>query len=362
MSQSTRQKLRNVILCYGESYQEFGEKIPVQYRELHEQIGKMRKTGIRVITYRHLEKVNFALETPLSPEELKLFVQFQHNCGFILYFNDTRLMHIVVLDPKLIIDATKCIVTSERFAVDTWDKSKWDNMVTTGKMDKSYIIGVWEKSSTELLYRHREYLLGLLERLDIISKPKAYDNGLDVPMSFFYVPCMLRTKARQNEATIEHGDLTLSFKFKDLLPPAVVHKVFASCLGLWPVEANCLFNGWAALGSGPNHIIILQKESCNITVTIRHRHDATKIDVNLVRSIKHFLIQTIQRIVSFYDDTLEKNTGKIYTIEYNKSAVSRGIGLEQDKVRTRCNRGKEGKSYNCRIKRKPIKESKHSKS
>ena len=335
MSQETRKRIQNVIIKYGGSYQEFGEKIPVQYRELHDKIGVMRKEGNRVIPYSLLEDANASLQTPLSPEELQLFLQFQHNCGFLLYFTDARLCREIVLDSKLIIDATKCIVTSDRFAVDTWEKDKWERMVTTGKMDESYILEVWGKSSEEILYQQREYLLQVLQRLDIIAKPKTYNEGVDLPVCFYYVPCMLKAKLREREShitEIKYGDITLSFRFKDLLPPAVVHKVFASCLGLWQVEANCLYDGWAALASGPRLIILLQRESCCISISIRHRQDSKKIDINLVRSMKHFLVQTIRRIVSFYDATLEKDTGKIYKIEYNQSAYSRGIAVDEDKV------------------------------
>ena len=288
----------------------------------------MRKSGQRIVSYKLIEDTNSSLDAPLSPEELKLFLQFQHNCGFLLYFTDARLRHMVVLDSRLIIDATKCIVTSERFALDKWNKEKWDRMVTTGKIDESYILEVWGNSSEDILYKHREYLMQVLQRLDIIAKSKAYDDGVDVPVSFYYVPCMLKTKFRETESLITEvndGDLTVSFKFKDLLPPAVVHKVFASCLALWQVEANCLYDGWAAFASGPRHIILLKRKFGCISVSIRHRQDSTKIDVNLARSIKHFLIQTIQRIVSYYDATLEKDQDKIYSIEYNQSAVSRGI-------------------------------------
>ena len=296
----------------------------------------MRKNGKRIIPYSLLEDANSSLGDPLSPEELQLFLQFQHNCGFLLYFTDARLSHMIVLDPRLIIDATKCIVTSERFAFDTWDKEKWNRMITTGKIDETYILTVWERSSEECLYQQREYLLLVLQRLDIIAKAKAYDGGVDILVSFYYVPCMLKAKLRKTESQITEindDDLTLSFKFKDLLPPAVVHKVFAACLGLWQVEANCLYDGWAALASGPKHIILLQRESCCIAVAIRHRQDSAKIDINLVRSVRHFLIQTIQRIVSFYDATLEKDTGKIYKIEYNQSAITRDVDVDEEKVK-----------------------------
>ena len=333
MSKETREIIQNVIIKYGESYQEFGEKIPTQYRELHEKIGVMRKEGQRVIPYSLLEEANASLQTPLSPEELQLFLQFQHNCGFLLYFNDVNLNDFVVLDPKVVIDATKVIVTSEQFTKDTWDKDKWQEMVSTGKIDEYYIFMVWEKNSKELLFPYREYLLKVLQRLDIIARPKIYDEGIDVAVTFYYVPCMLQAKFQDTTTKVKDEDISMSFNFKDFLPPAVVHKVFAACLGLWPVVANCLYDGWAVLSSGPNHSLHLKRESSSIVVSIQHKQNSAKIDINRVRSIRHFLVQTIQRIVSVYGVILGSNTEKIFTTEYNKSAITRGVA--KDKVTCR---------------------------
>ena len=333
MSWKTRQKLKDVIIQHGEPYPEFGEKVPMQYKQLEEKIGEMRRKGQRIIPYSVLMETNASLEKPLSAQEFELFLQFQHNCGFILHFKDVHLKHMVILDPQLIIDATKSIVTSRRFALEVWDKEIWDTMVTTGKVDESYILKVWEASSDNIFYQYREYLLRLLQRLDIIARPKVYDReGFDAPVRSYYVPCMLEALVTNLEIQSKDSDITIAFVFKDLLPPAVVHKVFASCLSLWSVEANCLYNGWAALGSGRNHLLLLQRESSSIRVSIQHRKHAENIDINLVKSIKQFFNQTINRIVCFYGVKLEDNVEKVYKIEYNESAIYRGLGEETGKV------------------------------
>ena len=209
----------------------------------------------------------------------------------------------------------------------------WDGMVTTGKIDESYIEKVWEAHCNRILHQHREYLLLLLQRLDIIAKPKVYDDGgFDTSVGYFYVPCMLQVKVRSTERLPKDEDITISFKFKELLPPAVVHKVFASCICLWSVQANCLYDGWALLESGPNHLILLDRHSNSITVSVRHRQNAGKVELSFLRSIKHFFAQTIQRIVSAYGVQVEKGKSRIYEIECNKNAITKGIGSE-DKVR-----------------------------
>ena len=333
MTERPLKTLRRVIMKHGESYPEFGETVPIQYIKIQEEIGKIRSSGKRVIPYTLLEKINSALEEPLSKQELELFVQFQHNCGFILHFNDIHLKHILVLDPKIIIDATKSIVTSKRFAMDVWNKEVWNTMVTTGKVDESYILHIWKGNKDGVFDQHKDYLLRLLQRLDIISKPKIYDHqGFDASVKSYYVPCMLQAKMTSQEIPPRDIDITISFVFKDLLPPAVVHKVFASCLSLWTVEANCLYDGWAALGSGPNHLLLLKREAISIRVSIRHRKDDRKIDNNLVKSITQFFDQTIWRIVCYYGFKPENNAKKVYEIEYNQSAISIGaIGVSEER-------------------------------
>ena len=321
--------IRRTILEKGQEYPEFGEIIPVQYNALQEKIEEMRKSGKQVIDYSVLEDANASLKMPLSTLELKLFVQFQHNCGFILHFDDVRLRDFIILDPKLVIDATKSIVTSKMFAVITWDEEKWNSMVRTGKIDESYILAIWEKFSKDVLFEYREYLLRVLQTLDIIAKPKIYKEGYDASVDFFYVPCMLQVKVQDTETKVTDEDITICFTFNDLLPPAVVHKVFAACLGLWYVVANCLYDGWAVLASGPNHLLHLRKESTRILVSIQHRHNAAKIDINRARSIKHFIVQTIQRIVSMNGVILGSNTENIFTTKYNQSAIKLGVANEK---------------------------------
>ena len=177
MSRETLQLLRSVILDEGQSYPEFGEMLPTQWLELQGKLDIMRRKGLRIIQYSELEKANAALKEPLSKEQLEIFVSFQHNSGLLLHFNEPHLMHIVVLDPKLIIDATKSIITCQAFALDVWGKEEWQQVVSSGRVEEEYIKKVWRKRDRNVLYKHWEYLILVLKKLDIITRPKIYVEG-----------------------------------------------------------------------------------------------------------------------------------------------------------------------------------------
>ena len=335
MSEETLQLLRNVILDHGQSYPDFGEVLPTQWLELQGKLDLMRKKGKRLIQYSELEDANAAITEPLSTEQLELFVSFQHNSGLLLHFNEPHLMHIIVIDPKLIIDATKSIITCPRFVLDLWRKEEWQQMVSTGRVEEEYIKKVWRKRDKSVLLKHWEYLILVMKKLDIITRPKIYLDGSDtnVPVSFYYVPCMLQRQPEDMEDN--EGEITMSFRFReiDILPPAIYNRYVASCLALWQVEDGRLYDGMVALRSGPQHVLVIQREPGRITVSVRHKTDACKIDLNLVRSLRQFTGQTLQRIISLYN-TKEGDDENFFKIGYNDNAVSRGLGPDDEKART----------------------------
>ena len=335
MSEENLQLLRNVILDHGQSYPDFGEMLPKQWLELQAKLDLMRKKRKRIIQYSKLEDANASLTEPLSPEDLHLFVSFQHNSGLLLHFNEPHLLHIIVIDPKLIIDATKSIITCPRFVFNLWGKEEWQQMVSTGRVDEEYIKKVWRKRDKSVLYKHWEYLILVMKKLDIITRPKIYLDGSDtnVQVSFYYVPCMLQ---RQHEDREEYeGELTMSFRFReiDILPPAIYNRYVASCLALWQVEDGWLYDGMVALRSGPQHVLVIRRDPGRITVSVRHRTDTSMVDLNLVRSLRQFTGQTLQRVISLYN-TEQGDDESFFKIGYNDNVISRGLGPDDEKACT----------------------------
>ena len=195
----------------------------------------MKVNGQRIISLACLEDVNDGMDTPLTEEELELFLTFMHNAGYLLHFKDGGLRHMVILDPKLVIDAMKCFVTCRRFALDIWGQWEWKKMISSGKIEKSHIMKMWRKRNTKLFFDNREYLLGVIEKLDLITLPRIYDEGHEIVSSFYYVPSMVKEAAKDRNMPKTNA-IEVSFKFREILPPAVFNRLVCSCLSLWPVH------------------------------------------------------------------------------------------------------------------------------
>ena len=328
LSPKARATLQKLIIELGETYPDYGEKMPKHWMDLQEKLFQLKQRGQRIISLSCLRDCNSELDNPLSDGELKVFLSFMHNAGYLLYFKGAGLEEMVVLDPKLIIDAMKCFITCRRFAVDVWGRKEWENMVTSGKMNESHIIEVWRKRNKSLFYDNREFLFRVMEKLDLITRPTIYDKGNHIIAGFYYVPSMVKAVA-QEESQLINSAVGVSFRFIDVLQPAVVNKLICSCLSLWPVHNNKLFDGYVELESGLNHLLVIRRQFKEITLSFIHKTSPDDIDMNLCRSIKQYIRKSITRIVALYDNASSDDREELFNLEYNEFARSKHLDKVQ---------------------------------
>ena len=334
MSGESLEKLKAVVLEVGKSYPEFGEELPIEWMMLQEKIFEMKRRGTRIISFSKLQDLNREFEKPLEETELSLFASFLHQTGYILYIQEGSLKDTILLDAQFVIDAMKCFITCSKFAIDIWGQKEWQMMVSTGKMTQAYIENIWKKRNKATFYHHRKYLLDVMESLDLISRPKLYNKGRDVTESFFYVPCMLKADVPECMRKPTDADVTIMFRFREILPPAVFNRLVCSCLTLWEVEAEGLYDGLVSLRSGRAHILILKREFQTIRASIMHRTSQENIDIHLCRSFTQYLIQTIQRIISIYytSPTSVMDADAVYSLQFNAAATQKGVDVDECRV------------------------------
>ena len=100
----------------------------------------MKQDGKRIISFKALVDLNSEMDVPLTAEELHLFTMFLHHTGYSLRFLKASLKDLIMLDPKLIIDAMRCFVTVAQFAMKFWKKNEWELMRSSGRVEESYIV------------------------------------------------------------------------------------------------------------------------------------------------------------------------------------------------------------------------------
>ena len=321
-------KIRSAVLEYGRSYPNFGEVVPKTWRDLHMKLDELRAAGTKIVPYQEIQRINKTLPSPLGEDELKVFITFLHDMGYCLHFEGGELGNYVILEPKWIIDAMKVFVTCDKFGLQFWKRFEWNRMRSSGQVKEKYILQQWRSRDKESFHEFREYLLLVLEKLDILCRAKLYGRrGEDVKAEFFTVPCMVNSAIPDVEL-FRQPAVGMTYTFHCVVPVAIYNKLVCACLVLWPVFDSHIYSGLVLLKSGQYHCIVLQMKEGNILVSILHLESLQKVDMHLCRTVRQFVNTALTDITK----SIASGKGSLFEISYNHESTTRNFGSADTKV------------------------------
>ena len=111
-------QLQTVLFNLARLQPHWGEQTPSKWRPLDREIQSAKDSGLKVLSVGHVRELNSRLEVNISDDtELEVFLQFLHDTGEILYFNEPSLRETVGLDPVWLSDALKAVIIADQFAI-----------------------------------------------------------------------------------------------------------------------------------------------------------------------------------------------------------------------------------------------------
>ncbi|KAL3888962.1 hypothetical protein ACJMK2_001321, partial [Sinanodonta woodiana] len=239
------EKLKRRIFELAEKQPHWGEEKPARWIPLEEAIMKIKASGVKVAPLSLIEEINRSSSIKIKDRrELEVFLNFQHDIGTILYFNADGLKDTVVLDPQWMIDALKSLITDHRFIEQNPTITKeWYAFNNKGKLAHELIDAIWTKKDKPDFHDNKEYLILLMEKLNIIARPMSYTlDGKSVKEEdYFLAPCILRQKTPKEMICPEldpeqERTSALCFVCKGkFLPPPIFHRLVGACLTHWPI-------------------------------------------------------------------------------------------------------------------------------
>ncbi|XP_071148099.1 uncharacterized protein [Mytilus edulis] len=306
-------KIKDVIISESEKQPTWGELLPKCFIPLELEFASLTRRNIPLITLEQLKKLN-ALQPirPLSEDELKVFLKFQHSIGKLLYFDEPKLDDRIILSPTLLIDAFKSIVTDKRFCIgDRKRAAMWDAMGTKGVVSKHAIQEVWKRKKYEKFYKDKHYLLNVMTHLDILAEPSRYDsNQTRIPADFYYVASMVRgndDSGYLHSAGITQRNIAIAFQSTSLMiPPALSFRFISYCLSVWAVKTygetnrDMLFHRSGVFTIDPSLDMHILCEDDKITVRLVHGRTNTLIMRDLASSINECLTSALEKISRLY--------------------------------------------------------------
>ncbi|XP_060575968.1 uncharacterized protein LOC132733345 [Ruditapes philippinarum] len=192
-------ELRKEIIRIGMKHSKI--KIPAKWIALEKELIQIRY--MKIIPFSKVVEIDSENEFPLKgEEEIKLFLIYHHSKGTLSFFDEEPISAYVVLDTQFLIDAFKCIVTSERFCKkESKHRHLWNLLRKQGKLNMELIHRVWE--SNYYFLKHKKEILMFMQRHYIISEVSSFDEhtGTSKGLDWFIVPNFLRNHSDNNTIT-----------------------------------------------------------------------------------------------------------------------------------------------------------------
>ncbi|XP_071142170.1 cyclic GMP-binding protein C-like [Mytilus edulis] len=225
---SAFQQIRQNILNLARGMRTWNLKYPLKFIQLERRLQEKKKES-PIISYQKIKDFSTNTLEPLSKNELKLFLEFHHELRALVYFKDHP--DYIILDTQWLADAFKCIVTAEKFQASTTNQKKWNEFYHTGKLNYEVLEDIFMKEAT-ILYKHKDYILKVMEKFDIIICPNKSEGDEENP--YYYVPCMIKAEPERDiyeifnvKKDISKRSTWFCFKFR-FLPPHLIHHLIAS--------------------------------------------------------------------------------------------------------------------------------------
>ncbi|XP_045170816.1 uncharacterized protein LOC123533243 [Mercenaria mercenaria] len=338
--------LRETIIKTGDELSQTQTvEIPLKWIQLEKSL--LERKHLKLISVKFVMAIDSENEFPLGDmEQVKLFLRYHHSKGTFVYFDEEPISEYVVLDPQYLIDAFKCIITSERFCTnDPEIRPLWKMLLSEGRLEKQLIDRQWGKPENELdmFMENKEILLSFLVKHHIISEAKAFDEKaeLSTGLGWFVVPSLLSDhSSRTEKIEFLNGKkftklhYVLFFNSSPILP-TVYHRLVSAAIGKWPVakagKKTLLFKDMCIVRLNVDHAGITEIRHDNIEMTVVSLCHTTDVNSEQADGFRRFLKSVTAHEFQKLRSTEETN-GKPYTVMFRCNHGSHGASGSENLI------------------------------
>ncbi|CAG2235183.1 unnamed protein product [Mytilus edulis] len=163
----------------------WGDQLPTRWIVLEKEM-YMRKEK-HVLKYTDAKELATDCSFPdvaKTTSELESFLKYEHDIGNIIFFKDVN--NFIVLDPEWLANVFRCFV-SHQYKDDLIGMLEWAILTKTGMLKENLINTLLKKLPSLTSTEHKVFILKLMEKFDIIVRPKN-----DEYKQHIYMPCMIK--------------------------------------------------------------------------------------------------------------------------------------------------------------------------
>ncbi|XP_035677306.1 uncharacterized protein LOC118416323 [Branchiostoma floridae] len=275
-------KIRDYIRQVARELPHMGEEIPISWLHLNSRLKTKRKEADPFCTFQ--EVVELARDPDISITDrhtLAMVLTFFHDRGDIIFFDEPSLRDDVTLQPQVMIDAFKTIITvppyqhgrktKPRNKWMSWLLSKilkkkkqqrgpdlskmWERLEQEGVLSDELLTRIWEKKDEELekpfLLRYKSFLKALMEKFYLICNATPVGDASEEAQQneIYFVPALLsckRDNAKLYPRKMHVCPQPLYFVFSEkFLPSGMFCRLQALCVRRFGLKESYVFAGCA---------------------------------------------------------------------------------------------------------------------
>ncbi|XP_071142534.1 uncharacterized protein [Mytilus edulis] len=217
------EEIRKDISRQAMVMEDWGKDCPLKWLLFQQVLLKLKDNNVPISSTNALLKIAKHKDIGIREDnEVKQCLQYCHDMGTVVYFDEENLADHVILDPKWLINALRCLV-SDKIDNVIEVSDDWETLTDTGQLTDSLISLLFKKEPELKFEENKAHLIEVMKRFDIIVNLKK--------SSALYMPCMIKS-CSFSEVQKQFGDekqpfyktswLCLEFKF---LPPAFFNHI-----------------------------------------------------------------------------------------------------------------------------------------
>ncbi|XP_076084377.1 uncharacterized protein LOC143055119 [Mytilus galloprovincialis] len=219
------EEIRKEIYRQASEMEDWGKICPLKWLLFQQVLLKLRDNNVPISSTKTLLKIAKHDDIGISEEnEVKRCLQYCNDNGTVIYVDEEHLTDHVILNPKWLIKAFRCLVSDK---IDNFIEvsDDWQQLKDTGQLTDSLISRLFRKEPNLKFEDNKAHLIEVMKRFDIIVNLK--------DSTTLYMPCMIKS-CSFSEVQKQFSDgsqsihktswLCLEFKF---LPPAFFNHIIA---------------------------------------------------------------------------------------------------------------------------------------
>ncbi|CAH1266959.1 TTC28 [Branchiostoma lanceolatum] len=257
---ATVDEIRDYIGKVARSQPHMGEEIPISWLHLNSELKTKRNKGNSFLKFQEIVELAQHRDINITDKHtLAMVLTFLHDRGDIIFFDEQSLRDDVTLQPQVMIDVFKTIITVPDYQQDRQTdpevREMWERLEQEGVLRDKLLTRIWEKKDQQrekpFLIQRKSFLKALMEKFYLICNATPVGDGDAEAQQeeIYFVPALLsceRDNARLYPSNMDPCPQALYFVFSEkFLPSGMFCRLQALCVRRFGLKESCVFAGCA---------------------------------------------------------------------------------------------------------------------